>query len=88
MRPILVVRDGIGLVDGALGGVGIARIYDLSAGAYIADGSLETVLPGWSCGRETVYAVFPGRRHVPAKVSALLEFAGTFLHRITQSRSR
>jgi DNA-binding transcriptional LysR family regulator len=88
VRPILIVRDGIGLVDAALGGVDIARIYDLAASGHVADGSLEAVLPDWSCGRESICAVFPSRRHVPAKVRAFLEFANAFLDRIAQSGSR
>jgi len=77
--PALVARDGIGLVDAALGGVGITRAYDLAVSRYVADGSLEAVLPDWSCGREPISAVIPSRRNVPAKVRAFLDFAGAFL---------
>jgi DNA-binding transcriptional LysR family regulator len=85
VRPILVARDGIGLVDAALGGVGIARIYDLAANRHLASGALETVLPGWSGGREPIYAVFPSRRNVPAKVRVFLEFVGAFVDTIGQT---
>jgi DNA-binding transcriptional LysR family regulator len=85
VRPAFIARDGIGLVDAALGGLGIARVYDLSARRHIADGRLEALLPGWSCGREPIYAVFPSRRHVPAKVRAFLEFAGAFIAHISRS---
>jgi LysR family transcriptional regulator for bpeEF and oprC len=88
VRPILIVRDGIGLVDATLGGAGIARIYDLAARTYVADGGLEAVLPDWSCGHEPIYAVFPSRRNLPAKVRAFLEFARSFLDRIAKSSSR
>jgi DNA-binding transcriptional LysR family regulator len=79
-----IARDGIGLVDAALGGLGIARVYDLAARRHIADGRLEVLLPGWSCGREPIYAVFPSRRHVPAKVRAFLEFADAFVGHISR----
>jgi DNA-binding transcriptional LysR family regulator len=85
VRPILIARDGIGLVDAALGGVGITRAYDLAVNSYLADGRLEAVLPDWSCGREPIHAVFPSRRNVPAKVRAFLEFAAAFLDRIAKS---
>jgi LysR family transcriptional regulator for bpeEF and oprC len=88
VRPTLIVRDGIGLVDATLGGVGIARIYDHAATGHVADGRLEAVLPDWSAGREPIQAVFPSRRHVPAKVRAFLDFASGFLDRIAQSRAR
>jgi DNA-binding transcriptional LysR family regulator len=84
VRPILVARDGIGLVDAALGGVGITRIYDLAANRDLAGGGLEAVLPGWSCGREPIHAVFPSRRNVPAKVRVFLDFVGAFVDTIGQ----
>jgi DNA-binding transcriptional LysR family regulator len=85
VRPILVARDGIGLVDAALGGVGITRIYDLAANRHLAGGGLETILPAWSCGREPIYAVFPGRRNVPAKVRVFLDFVGAFIDTVAQA---
>jgi DNA-binding transcriptional LysR family regulator len=88
VRPALIARDGIGLVDAALGGVGITRAYDLAVNGYLARGGLEAVLPDWSCGREPIYAVFPSRRNVPAKVRAFLEFAAAFLDHEAQSRPR
>lgn len=88
VRPSLIARDGIGLVDATLGGAGIARVYDLAARAFVADGSLETVLPDWSCGREPIHAVFPSRRHLPAKVRVFLDFAHAFVRRFAQCGSR
>jgi LysR family transcriptional regulator for bpeEF and oprC len=72
---IAVVRDGIGMVDSAIAGVGIAQIYDVVAHHYFVDGSLEPILKEWSYARQPVYAVFPSRRNVPAKVRAFIEFA-------------
>ena len=86
MRPILVARDGIGLVDAAAGGVGIARVYEVAAQRHLANGELERVLPGWSCGREPIYAVFPSRRNVPAKVRAFLDFTAAFVAHVAASR--
>jgi LysR family transcriptional regulator for bpeEF and oprC len=86
MQPILVARDGIGLVDAALGGAGIARVYDVAANRHLASGDLERVLPDWSCGREPIYAVFPSRRNVPAKVRAFLEFTAAFVAHIAAPR--
>ena len=71
----LAARDGVGLVDAALGGVGIAQIYDLAARAALDAGLLEPLLTDWTCERQPVYAVMPSRRNVPAKVRAFLEFA-------------
>jgi LysR family transcriptional regulator, regulator for bpeEF and oprC len=71
----LIVRDGVGLADLAAEGTGIAQIYDTTASYYIEDGRLERLLGAWSSGQQPVYSVLPGRRNVPAKVRAFLEFA-------------
>jgi len=72
---VVIVRDGIGMVDSALAGIGIAQIYDVVAHHHIVDGSLEPILTDWSYARQPVYAVIPSRRNVPAKVRAFVEFA-------------
>jgi DNA-binding transcriptional LysR family regulator len=71
----LVVRDGIGLVDAAAGGIGVARIYDVSARPYLEAGSLERLLADWSCEREPIHAVRPSGGRAPGKVRAFMEFA-------------
>jgi DNA-binding transcriptional LysR family regulator len=70
----LVARDGIGLVDAAAGGVGIARIYDLSARPYLESKSLVPLLHGWSSERAPIFAIRSAGR-APRKVRAFLEFA-------------
>ena len=71
----LIVRDGVGLTDLVAEGAGIAQIYDTNANFYIEDGRLVRLLGAWSSGQQPVYSVLPGRRNVPAKVRAFLEFA-------------
>jgi LysR family transcriptional regulator for bpeEF and oprC len=78
---VLVVRDGVGLVDLTVERAGIAQIYDTSARKYVADGRLQVVLEGWSSSRRPVYAVLPGQRNVPAKVRAFVEFARSLMQR-------
>jgi LysR family transcriptional regulator, regulator for bpeEF and oprC len=72
---VAVVREGIGMVDSVLAGVGVAQIYDVVAHHCIVDGSLEPLLKDWSYTRQPVYAVIPSRRNVPAKVRAFVDFA-------------
>ncbi|WP_169747513.1 LysR family transcriptional regulator [Belnapia moabensis] len=69
-----VARDGIGIVDAAIGGAGVVRIFDPAAGPLIGAGALEIVLPDWDSGQMPVHAVLPGQRNVPAKVRAFLGF--------------
>ena len=75
----VVLREGVGLAVTAVGGVGIARIYDIAAHPFIEDGGLEAILRDWSGGVQPVYAVIPSRRNVPAKVRAFMEFARSFV---------
>jgi LysR family transcriptional regulator, regulator for bpeEF and oprC len=75
----LVAREGIGLVDSAVGGVGIAQIYEIAARPHIDEGRLEAILTDWSCGRKAVYAVIPSRRNVPTKVRVFLDFVASLI---------
>jgi LysR family transcriptional regulator, regulator for bpeEF and oprC len=79
VRAGIVFRDGIGLLDAATWGGGVLHIYDIAARPLIEAGSLEPILTDWSCGGAPVYAVFPSRRNVPAKVRAFIEFARSLL---------
>ena len=74
--PVRVtVRDGIGIVDAALGACGIARPFEFSVRRLLVSGELQRVLPEWTSDRQGVHAVLPPySRLVPAKVRAYLEF--------------
>lgn len=61
------------LVRMACTGVGIAASTDRFAKAYVATGELVRVLPEWSFPLVTGWAVFPGRRLMPAKTRAFLD---------------
>ncbi len=71
-----IVRDGIGLVDAAVGGCGIARPSDLAARDAIASGQLRALLADWTGSRRSVSAVLPPHaRAMPAKVQVFLDYA-------------
>jgi DNA-binding transcriptional LysR family regulator len=57
----------------ACAGAGIAALPDRFAAGRIARGELRRVLPEWSLPAAVVWAVFPGRRLMPAKTRAFLE---------------
>jgi DNA-binding transcriptional LysR family regulator len=57
----------------AFAGAGIAASSDLFAGQYEERGELVRVLPEWSLPMATGWAVFPGRRLMPAKTRAFLD---------------
>lgn len=61
------------LVRMACTGVGIAASTERFARAFVATGELVKVLPEWSFPVVTGWAVFPGRRLMPAKTRAFLD---------------
>ena len=69
------VNNSEALREAVLGGLGIARIPTFIVGPDLAAGTLVQVLPDYPVETQTLYAVFPERRHLPAKVRAFLDFA-------------
>ena len=57
----------------ACAGAGIAACSDLFATPYLKTGELVRVLPEWDLPEVTGWAVFPGRRLMPAKTRAFLD---------------
>ncbi|CUI09107.1 LysR family transcriptional regulator [Massilia sp. P8910] len=57
----------------ACAGAGIAASSDLFAAPFVARGDLVRVLPEWDLPLVTGWAVFPGRRLMPAKTRAFLD---------------
>lgn len=54
-------------------GAGIAASSDLFANPHVERGELVRVLPDWDLPEVTGWAVFPGRRLMPAKTRAFLD---------------
>jgi DNA-binding transcriptional LysR family regulator len=70
-----VSRDGVGLVDAALSGCGLARPLEIAARHLLATGQLREVLSGWSGEPQAVTAVLsPQGRTPPAKVRLYVEY--------------
>jgi DNA-binding transcriptional LysR family regulator len=61
------------LVRIACTGAGIAASSGMFANPYMAKGELVRVLPQWELPMVTGWAVFPGRRLMPAKTRAFLD---------------
>jgi len=57
----------------ACGGAGIAASSDLFVASYLKKGELVRVLPEWDMPSATGWAVFPGRRLMPAKTRVFLD---------------
>ena len=58
----------------ALAGAGIAFQPLFIVGADLAAGRLQRVLPDWQSPEMGVYAVYPSRKHLSAKVRTFVEF--------------
>lgn len=60
--------------DAAMAGLGIARLPTFICGEALAAGQLVRVLPRHAAVERPVYAVCVGRKYMPAKVRAFLDF--------------
>jgi len=61
------------LIQLAVAGSGIAAAPELFAAPRVREGKLRRVLPAWSLPSHTAWAVFPGRRLMPAKTRAFID---------------
>ncbi len=61
------------LIKLAVAGVGIAAVPDYFAVPSVRHGELRRVLPEWSLPSHNAWAVFPGRRLMPAKTRAFID---------------
>jgi DNA-binding transcriptional LysR family regulator len=60
-------------MQAAIAGFGVARITSVFATDLVASGALQEVLTDFQSPPMRVYAVFPGRRLMPAKVKVFMD---------------
>jgi DNA-binding transcriptional LysR family regulator len=70
----LTVNDVGTMHSVCMAGHGIAQIMALGADELIASGRLVDIFPDWPDERFPLYAMYPSRQHVPAKVRAFFDF--------------
>lgn len=70
-------NNGRFLAELALAGTGIAFEPDFIVGDDIRAGRLLQLLPGFAPPTSPIYAVYPSRRHLSAKVRAFVDFIAT-----------
>ena len=75
------VNNSYALSTTLIAGMGIGRLPTFIAGSHLAAGRLRHVLPDFAMPEQALYAVFPERRHVPAKVRAFVEFFADYVGR-------
>jgi DNA-binding transcriptional LysR family regulator len=54
-------------------GAGVVAVADFFAEPFLARGELQRILPDWCLPDATCWAVFPGRRLMPAKTRAFID---------------
>jgi LysR family transcriptional regulator for bpeEF and oprC len=75
----LVSRDGVGLIEAALGGCGIARPFDLAVRHWLGTGQLVELLRDWSAERQPASAVLPAQGRSTAKTRLFLDHVAALL---------
>lgn len=60
----------------AAAGMGVALEPDFIVAPELASGALVAILPGYAPPASGIYAVYPSRRHLSAKVRAFVDFLG------------
>ena len=78
-RPVattgkLTLNDVDTMLAACLAGGGVAQVMEFGVEDLLSNGQLVDLFPDWSDEVFPLYAVHPSRRHVPAKVRALIEF--------------
>jgi DNA-binding transcriptional LysR family regulator len=61
------------LIRLARSGAGVVAVADFFAEPYLARGELRRILPDWCLADADCWAVFPGRRLMPAKTRAFID---------------
>jgi DNA-binding transcriptional LysR family regulator len=71
--PLTVSDVGV-MLAACLAGAGIAQVMALGVQAFLDQGRLIELFPDWPDETFPLYAVYPSRRHPPAKVRAFIDF--------------
>ena len=74
IKGALSSNDGETMMNWALMGHGILILRDWHIKRFIRSGLLQQVLPEWSLPEENIYAVYPERANLPAKVGVFIDF--------------
>jgi DNA-binding transcriptional LysR family regulator len=74
VEPVAQADTASALLAFALAGCGVAALPDWLLQEPLARGELQRVLPSYTLPPQPVYAVYPGTRHVSAKVRQFIDF--------------
>ncbi len=74
VRPVLQTNNGDTATQAALAGMGIVWQPTFLIGPHLRAGRLVPILPGFKVPDIDILAVYPSRRHLGAKVRAMIDF--------------
>ena len=74
VRPVMQTNNGDTATAAALAGLGIVWQPTFLVGAHLRAGRLVALLPGYRVPDIDILAVYPSRRHLSAKVRAMIDF--------------
>jgi len=72
-------NNGTVLGELAAAGLGITRAPDFILGPLVSDGRLQTIMSDWPTPTLPIFAVYPSRKHLSAKVRSFVSFMETWL---------
>jgi DNA-binding transcriptional LysR family regulator len=70
----IIVSDIITMHNLCLAGYGIVQVMENAVSRLLRQGRLIDLFPDWPDERFPFYAVYPSRKHLPAKTRAFLDF--------------
>lgn len=73
VEPVLVVNDLEMVCDAAIAGLGVARLPSIVCQDALQDGRLRILFGPEAVSRRPVYALYPSRHYLPAKVRLFLD---------------
>ncbi|MFS8111284.1 LysR family transcriptional regulator [Rhizobium jaguaris] len=73
-RGRILVNDAGTTLGTCLAGLGIAQVFTLGITDFLDRGELVDLFPDWKDELYPLYAFYPSRHHVPAKVRAFIDF--------------
>jgi DNA-binding transcriptional LysR family regulator len=62
------------MLDACIAGAGIAQTLEMGTDELIRKKQLVNLFPDWTGERFPLYALYPSRRFLPAKLHAFLDF--------------
>lgn len=76
IRGRIVANNGVALTEAAARGMGITHQPDFIAAPYLEAGKVKALLQKFENDPLGIYAVLPGNRYIPRRVSALIDYLG------------